>query len=228
MSLTGFFLIVFLVVHGTINLIAVFSESGYNAACHFMGTNPIVQLMVPVLALGFIVHIVYATILTLQNRKARGNDRYAKSANVGVQWASKNMFVLGVVVLGLLGWHLSHFWAKMQLVEWTGGASPEGFALVKQTFSSPIITVLYLVWLCAIWFHLTHGFWSAFQTVGLNNGIWYKRLKALGIIFATVICLMFAFVAVAFYLHNIGAWDSVGHIWTLGSHAAGDAAAACC
>ncbi len=216
MSITGFFLIVFLVFHGSMNLVAVFSESGYNAICHFLGTNPLVQIMVPVLALGFIVHIVYASILTLQNRRARGNDRYAKSADVGVQWASKNMFVLGIIVIGLLGWHLSHFWAKMQLYEWTGRASEEGFALIQQTFSSPIVVVLYLVWLVAIWFHLTHGFWSAFQTLGWNNQIWYKRLKMLGVVVATIICLMFAFVAIAFYLNSIGAWDSVGHMWALG------------
>ncbi|MDO4695683.1 succinate dehydrogenase [Porphyromonas sp.] len=218
MSLSGFFLVFFLLFHSSVNLVAVFSESGYNSIGHFLGTNPVVALMVPILALGFVIHIIYATVLTVQNRRARGNDRYAKSANVGVQWASKNMFVLGVVVLGALGWHLSHFWAKMQLYEWTGRPSEEGFALIQVTFSDPIIVVCYIVWFVAIWFHLTHGFWSMFQSIGFSNDIWYKRLKNLGIVVATIICLMFTFVAVAFYLNSIGAWDSVGHLWTIGAH----------
>ncbi|WP_278833220.1 succinate dehydrogenase cytochrome b subunit [Porphyromonas cangingivalis] len=218
MSLSGFFLVFFLLFHGTMNLVAVFSESGYNAIADFLGTNAVVQFMIPVLALGFILHIVYATVLTVQNRRARGNDRYAKSANMGVQWASKNMFILGVVVLGALGWHLSHFWAKMQLVEWMGDKPEAGFTLIQVAFSSPLIVVGYLVWFVAIWFHLTHGFWSMFQSIGFSNDIWYKRLKALGMVVSTIICLMFTFVAVAFYLQSIGVWDSVGHIWTLGAH----------
>lgn len=218
MSLTGFFLIVFLLFHSSMNLVAVFSDSGYNMVCEFLGTNPIVQLMVPILALGFIIHIVYAMILTLQNRKARGNDRYDVRSKTKIDWAAKNMFILGVIVLGLLAWHLTHFWAKMQLMEWTGRPSALGFDLVAQVFSSPIVVILYLVWLAALWFHLSHGFWSAFQTLGINNHIWFNRLRILGIIFATLVCLMFAFVAIAFYLKSVGVWTSVGDIWTLGQH----------
>lgn len=80
MSISGLFLIVFLTVHMVMNLVAVFSLDGYDAVCHFMGTNPVIQLMVPVLAAGFIVHIIYAGMLTLQNQKARGNDKYASAS----------------------------------------------------------------------------------------------------------------------------------------------------
>lgn len=218
MSLSGFFLIIFLLVHASINLIAVFSESGYNMVADFMGTNPIVQLMVPVLAAGFILHIVYALILTIRNRRARGTDRYASASKTGIDWASKNMLVLGFIVLGILGFHLYHFWAKMQLMEWTGQHPEEGYLLVKTLFSNPLWVGLYLLWLVALWLHLSHGFWSAFQTLGINNHIWFSRLKILGIIYATVVCLMFAFVAISFYMHSLGLWDSVGHIWTLGQH----------
>ena len=216
MSVTGLFLIFFLLFHASMNLVAVFSASGYNAVCDFLGTNPIVQFMVPVLALGFIIHIIYAAWLTLQNRRARGTDRYAVTGRSDVSWASKNMFILGVIVLGLLGWHLTHFWAKMQLMEWTGRPSEEGFALVETTFSQWWVVVLYLVWILVIWLHLSHGFWSAFQSLGINNALWYKRWKCIGIIFATIVCLMFAFVAIAFLLHNMGMWDSVGNMWHLG------------
>ncbi len=204
MSLSGLFLITFLTLHGVVNFIAIFSGELYNEACHFMGTNPIVQVMVPVLALGFVVHIIYAAILTLQNRKARGNDRYGVASKTDISFASKNMFVLGVIVIGVLVWHLTHFWAKMQLLEWQGQPSELGYDLVRTVFSQWYVVVGYIIWFVAIWYHLTHGFWSAFQSLGWNNKIWYKRLKAVGVAYATIIVLMFVAVAVYFYLQNCG------------------------
>lgn len=205
MSISGLFLIVFLTVHMVMNLVAVFSLEGYDAVCEFMGTNPIIQLMVPVLAAGFIVHIIYAGMLTLQNQKARGNDKYATSSKTQVNWASKNMFVLGIIVLGVLCFHLTHFWAKMQLLEWQGEESMLGSELVVTVFKNPVVVAIYLVWIWALWFHLTHGFWSALQTLGTNNKKWYGRLKCIGIIYATILALGFSIVAVYFFFGPFGA-----------------------
>ena len=205
MSISGLFLIVFLTVHMVMNLVAVFSLEGYDAVCEFMGTNPIIQLMVPVLAAGFIVHIIYAGMLTLQNQKARGNDKYASSSKTQVNWASKNMFVLGIIVLGVLCFHLTHFWAKMQLLEWQGEESMLGSELVVTVFKNPVVVAIYLVWIWALWFHLTHGFWSALQTLGTNNKKWYGRLKCIGIIYATILALGFSIVAVYFFFGPFGA-----------------------
>ncbi|MCE5224444.1 MAG: succinate dehydrogenase cytochrome b subunit [Porphyromonadaceae bacterium] len=205
MSISGLFLIVFLTVHMVMNLVAVFSLEGYDAVCEFMGTNPIIQLMVPVLAAGFIVHIIYAGMLTLQNQKARGNDKYATSSKTQVNWASKNMFVLGIIVLGVLCFHLTHFWAKMQLLEWQGEESMLGSDLVVTVFKNPVVVAIYLVWIWALWFHLTHGFWSALQTLGTNNKKWYGRLKCIGIIYATILALGFSIVAVYFFFGPFGA-----------------------
>lgn len=220
MSVSGLFLIIFLLFHATMNAVAVFSKSGYDLITGFLGTNAIVQFMVPVLAFFVIVHVVYATILTLQNRKARGNDKYDKTGKSDVQWAAKNMFVLGFIVFIGIAIHLTHFWDDMQLKEWMGQEPENGFKLIQQQFSNVWIVIMYLVWFLAIWYHLTHGFWSSFQTLGWSNTIWYKRLHVIGIIVASIICLMFAFTAIAFYLQSIGVWPNVGHIWTLGQHAA--------
>lgn len=199
MSISGFFLILFLTFHATMNFVAVLSLEWYDAIAHFLGTNPVVQVAVPVLALGFIIHIIYAIMLTLQNRKARGTNRYAITGKSEVTWASKNMFVIGIIILGILFWHLTQFWAKMQLLEWTGKPSAEASELILAVFSNPIVVIGYLIWLVAVWFHLTHGFWSAFQTIGWNNEIWYQRLKIIGIIVATIISLMFAIVPIYYY-----------------------------
>ena len=159
---------------------------------------PIVTIMVPVLALGFLVHIVYAMILTAGNIKARGGYcRYASgSKGKAESWASKNMLVLGIIVLGLLAFHLHHFWAEMQLKEFMGEHATDPYLLLNETFRNWWMVLIYIVWFCALGFHLTHGFWSAFQTIGMSNQIWEKRLYVIGYIFVAVVVLGFIAVGV--------------------------------
>ncbi|MBR5563237.1 MAG: succinate dehydrogenase cytochrome b subunit [Bacteroidales bacterium] len=214
MSVSGLFLIVFLLLHMTINLFSVIdtfkgtygaADGLFQAGCDFMAL-PIVTIMVPVLALGFIVHIVYAGILTAGNINARGGlNRYAGgSKGKAESWASKNMLVLGIVVLGLIAFHLNHFWAEMQLKEFMGEHAENPYKLLEATFQNWWVVVLYIVWFVALGLHLCHGFWSAFQTIGLSNQIWEKRLYAIGYVFVAIIVLGFSVVAVNAFLHAHG------------------------
>ena len=214
MSVSGLFLIVFLLLHMTINLFSVIdtfkgtygaAEGLFQAGCDFMAL-PIVTIMVPVLAAGFLVHIVYAFILTAGNIKARGGyQRYAGgSKGKAESWASKNMLVLGIIVLGLVAFHLNHFWADMQLKEFQGHHAENPYLLLNETFKHGWMVVLYVLWFAALGFHLTHGFWSAFQTIGLSNSIWEKRLYFIGKVFVGIIVLGFSVVAVNAFLHANG------------------------
>ena len=215
MSITGLFLILFLTFHMCMNLVALFSAESYNMICEFLGANWYALAGTLVLAGGVIFHIIYAFILYFQNKKARGNDAYAVTAKPKeVEWASQNMLVLGIVVVAFLLLHLYNFWAKMQLVEILHklGIHVDSFALanaadgayhIAATFSDPILVVLYLVGLGALWFHLTHGFWSAFQTIGITNKIWFNRWKWIGNIFATVVIFGFAIVVIIFFIKSI-------------------------
>jgi succinate dehydrogenase / fumarate reductase cytochrome b subunit len=203
MSISGLFLILFLTLHAALNLVAVFSLEAYDAACEFMGTNPVVQVMVPVLAAGFAVHIAMAFVLTWQNRKARGTEKYASGSKAKVSWASQNMLVLGLVVLGFLVVHLSQFWAKMQLREWTGQEAVKGSELVVEIFSNPLNAIMYIVWILALAFHLIHGFWSAFQSMGLNNSKWTKRIKITSHLYVTLITASFLTTVIYFYIRSL-------------------------
>jgi succinate dehydrogenase / fumarate reductase cytochrome b subunit len=200
MSLSGLFLMLFLVIHAGTNFLTLFGKDTYNAACNFMDTNPIIQVMVPVLALGFVIHIIYAIYLTYSNLKARGHQTYAvKNKAKASSWAARNMFILGLIVLGFLALHLIHFWAKMQLQHFIGGhASNDPFGLVADLFRQPVYSSIYLVWIWALWFHLGHGFWSAFQTVGVNNTKWLSRWKIIATGYATIIALAFTAVPLFF------------------------------
>ena len=205
MSISGLFLIVFLLLHLTINAFSILDtiNGTYGAAdglfakgCEFMAL-PIVTVMVPVLALGFLVHIAYAAILTAGNIKARGGYfRYASgSKGKAESWASKNMFLLGIVVLGLVAFHLNHFWADMQLKEFMGEHAEDPYVLLSITFEKWWMVAIYIVWFVALGLHLCHGFWSAFQTIGLSNEKWEKRLTYIGYAFVAIVVLGFCAVA---------------------------------
>lgn len=209
MSVTGLALILFLTFHMSMNLVALFSGEAYNKVCEFLGANWYALVATVGLAGLFIIHIVYSFILTIQNRRARGNDRYGVTARPkGVEWASQNMLVLGIIVILGLGLHLFNFWAKMQFVELTHGTvgvegvtgPTDGYGLIKYTFSNPVFVVLYLVWLAALWFHMNHGFWSSLQTIGWNNTVWFKRLQAISFIYTTLVVAGFSVVVVWFYV----------------------------
>ena len=205
MSVTGLALILFLTFHASMNVVALFSGDGYNMICEFLGANWYAVVATIALAALAVLHFVYAFILTIQNHKARGNERYAVSAKPqGVEWASQNMFVLGlIVILGLL-LHFFNFWYNMMFAELIGNPmmggldAADGFGYIQQTFSNPVFSVLYVIWLVALWFHLTHGFWSAFQTLGWDNKIWFCRWRVIGIAYATLLILAFLVVVLKF------------------------------
>ena len=211
MSVSGLFLVLFLLFHMSMNLAAVFSTEAYNAICEFLGANWYALAGTLILAAGVVVHLVYATVLTLHNRSSRGSQRYAMTAEPeGVTWASRNMYVLGIIiVLGLL-LHLYNFWYNMQFAEIIGnhelGPFPpaDGAAYIAALFSSPVYCIIYLVWFAAIWFHLTHGFWSAFHTIGWDNQTWLPRLKRIANVVATIVFLCFALVVIVLYLRSLG------------------------
>lgn len=202
MSLSGLFLIAFLTMHLAINLCMLWGPDVYNVACEFMGTNPFVKAMVPVLAGGFFIHIIYAFIINVKNSRARGSVSYASrskslSSNAADGWASRNMLVLGIIVLGALGLHLAHFWSKMQLQAFSGGVEiADPYALVVTVFQTPLYAACYLVWFVALWFHLNHGFWSAFQSVGVSNEKWLPWLRRASIAVSTVLCGGFALIVI--------------------------------
>ena len=189
MSVTGLFLILFLTFHALMNAVAVFSLDAYEAVCEFLGANWYALLGTAVLAAGFVIHIIYAFWLTLQNRSARGNDRYAVTARPkSVEWASQNMLVLGIIV-----------------------ETPDsGYIALKTTFEQAWVLPVYLIGFLAIWFHITHGFWSAFQSIGVNNDKWLCRWKCIGWWWATIVMLIFAVCAIALTCKFAWGWECVG------------------
>ncbi|MDU1905621.1 MAG: succinate dehydrogenase cytochrome b subunit [Dysgonomonas sp.] len=207
MALSGFALILFLLFHMSMNLVSIISMDAYEALCGFLGTNWYAIAGTGGLAVLFIVHIVYASMLTIQNQKARGGDKYASSSGTIVEWSSKNMYVLGAFIGAFLLVHLYDFWFKMQFSELfhlSGAVAPEQTGeLMHELFAQPIRIIIYLVGVIALWFHLTHGFWSMFQSSGINGRTWLPRLKNVGYVVAAIICIGFAIVPIFFFAKSI-------------------------
>ena len=211
MSVTGIALILFLTFHCCMNIVALFSAKGYNMICEFLGANWYAVVATLGLAALAVTHIVFAFILTAQNRKARGENRYATPTTVNTiglmdvaeRWASGNMLVLGIAILLGLLMHLKDFWYNMMFaelfhLEGLAHSPADGFGWIVETFSSPLFAALYLAWFCAIWFHIAHGFWSAMHTLGASGKIWQKRMQCIGLVYVTLLMLGFAVVVLAF------------------------------
>lgn len=210
MAITGGAMVFFLLFHASMNLVAIIKPSGYNKICEFLGANWYALVATVGLAALMVFHLIYAFVLSLQNYRARGSQRYkVVEKQEGVSWASKNMLVIGVIVLVGLGLHLFNFWANMQLPEVLHKLGYEdadityaadGVYHIENTFSCSVYSIIYLVWLVFLWFHLDHGIASVMQSIGWSNHVWQKRIECLGRFFAILIALMFASVVLYYWI----------------------------
>ena len=203
MSLSGLFLITFLLVHLLLNSLILFDNSGelFNEAAHFMATNPIIKVVEPVLAIGFILHIIYALILTTHSLYTRPVGYNKQTQGHTSSWSSRNMFVLGTVILVFLVIHITNFYWKIkftghELLEHGGVEGIENAYLLVTTFFIDWwwIDIVYVIGSIALGFHLYHALWAAFQTLGLSNQLWRKRLSRVSLLVAIVIGGGFAFI----------------------------------
>ncbi len=217
MGLTGLFLITFLIVHCGINAMIFFNDGGqtFNHWGHFMGSNLIIRTMELGLFLFLIIHIVQGLILWKQNNQARPVKYAVQNSSSNSKWYSRSMGLLGTLILLFLILHLYHFWlpsrfggmANITLLEPTtlsDYANEEAHNLYKQMqiiFSNNLlVVVVYVLGVFSLCWHLLHGFQSAWQTFGVNHKKYTPILKAIGVGYSVIICLLFASMPVAFYL----------------------------
>ena len=194
MSITGLFLILFLCVHLTVNLLLLVSPEAFNAGCEFMAL-PVIKVIEPILALGFIIHIIWASVLTLQNQKARPTKYALRNQSQNCTWASRNMYILGALVLAFLALHICTIWYNFKF-----GDITDHYELVSSRLEQPVYGIIYISAAILLGLHLSHGFWSAFQTIGFSNQIWKKRLEYVAYFFAFVFAIGFSVIALRFLI----------------------------
>ena len=174
-----------------------------------MATNPLIRIMEPILASGFIIHIIWSGWITLENMKARPTG-YASGDQLLKWWEpAKNMFILGGMILIFLVLHIFNFWVKMKItghelldpITVSGVEMQNAYALVSNLFKNyELYDLIYILSGVFVGLHITHGFWSAFQTIGLNNSNWMKRLKCLANFIGFVFAIGFSAIPLYFLI----------------------------
>jgi succinate dehydrogenase / fumarate reductase cytochrome b subunit len=217
MGFTGIFLITFLIVHAGINAcifadLPIFNQNDdgemFNKAAHFMASTVLIRIMEVGLFAGIILHIVQGYLLELQNRKSRSVSYNQNLGNKGSKWYSRSMGLLGTLILLFLILHLVHFWVPARFthegleqdVVYKGESMHNMFALMKVTFKDLWVVVFYLLGCFSLFWHLMHGFLSAFRTLGVGNKKYIALLQTIGIGYSVLISLLFAVMPVAVHL----------------------------
>jgi len=214
MSLTGLFLISFLVVHCAVNAAIFFNDGGmtFNKVAHFMGTNIIIRTMEIVLFLGLILHIVDGLMLYFQNRKARPVKYAYEKANASSKWYSRSMALLGTLILLFLVMHLYHFWLRTRItgltidhahVFYEGKKYEDLFGEMKFVFQHWWVVVIYVLGCFSLFWHLLHGFRSAFQSLGFNYTKYGTTIAFAGDVFSVVVPTVFAAMPIAMFFEWI-------------------------
>ncbi len=206
MSISGLFLILFLMLHLTLNLLAILDDSGrlFIQASKFMEENIFIFIMQFVLAAGFIIHIFYGTWLTYQNRKARPVPYEVKN-KTDVSWSSQNMWITGALIFGFLILHLYNYFYKLKFTDLIESGRMNEYELVKSIFQVENwpYSVLYIAWFIILGLHLNHSLQSGFQTLGLNNQKWINRLKWISSIYAMMISVGFSTITLYFFIESL-------------------------
>ena len=203
MALTGIFLILFLIIHVSLNACIWANDGGimFNEGAHFMGSTIVPRVLEIGLMAGFLVHIIQGIVLELQNRSKRKKGYAVAMGNKGSKWYSRSMGLLGTLILIFLVIHLSHFWIPNRSNQgWLLGEEINLYEKMKLVFQNEWIVLIYILGCISLAWHLLHGFQSAFRTIGVSNKKYIALLNGVGIAFSIIVPLAFALMPVSFYL----------------------------
>ncbi|MBK7882408.1 MAG: succinate dehydrogenase cytochrome b subunit [Chitinophagaceae bacterium] len=205
MSLTGIFLITFLIIHAGINSCIFLNDNGatFNTAAHFMSHNWIIRFMEIGLFAGLLLHIIQGLVLWKQNRSAR-TVKYAMSdASKNSTWYSRSMGLLGTLLLFFLIIHISKFFVSTKIALYSGDRPHNLYEEMKDEFSKWWVVAIYIAGIISLFWHLLHGFQSAFQTLGINHKKYTPIIKTIGIGYTVIISILFILMPLAFYFRWI-------------------------
>jgi succinate dehydrogenase / fumarate reductase cytochrome b subunit len=197
MSLVGLFLIIFLLVHLGINLLLLIDDpEPFTKAAHFMATFPLVKIFEIVLMAGFVVHIIWALVLQIQNWLARP-IRYKRINFSQTSLFSKFMIWTGGIVLVFLIIHFINFWfIRLGLIE---GDHENFYGTARELFKILGYNIVYWLAFLILAIHLHHAFQSAFQTLGLNHKKYTPAIKLIGLLYSILVPLGFALIPIVIY-----------------------------
>ncbi|RFM27506.1 succinate dehydrogenase [Deminuibacter soli] len=208
MSATGLFLCVFLVIHllGNLQLLlpAADAKEQFNWYSRLLSGNIIIKVIAWVLYCSIIGHAVYALLLTLQSRRANGTRYVYDKRGASSKWYSRNMGLLGTIILIFLVIHFKDFWYRYKFTDLPLDArgQPDLYTVVVFAFAQWWYVLLYVVCMFAMGFHLLHGFFSAARTLGLYHPKFTRWVKVSGWLYTVVITGGFIIIPIYVYFTN--------------------------
>ena len=204
MALSALFLVLFLLMHVSVNMLSVFSADAYNEASHFMGTNLLIQfLMQPILIVAVVFHFAMGFVLEVKNRASRP-IKYIKKDTGNATWMSQNMIYSGLVILAFLALHFVDFWIPeidYKYVQQLPEVTDRYYDELVHKFQDPIRVGAYVLAFILLALHLLHGFQSSLQSIGLNNKF-TPSIKKVTEAYAIIVPLGFVFIAIYHYINH--------------------------
>lgn len=207
---SGLFLIIFLIGHVSGNLLLFYQDEGqaFNMYAHFMTSNQLVQIIRYITYISIILHIVYSIGLTIYNRKARPVGYAEAHPSANSSWTSRNMAILGTLILLFLILHLSDFWyytmfGGLDKVQYGTEEVANLYARVIMKFSDLWYVLVYVILMVFLGLHLSHGFYSACQTLGWRHPKYTPAIKTISVLFAILVPALFASMPVYIYLQTL-------------------------
>ena len=207
MALSAMFLLIFLIMHLSVNLLSLGGENGpFNAASYFMGYNPLIQfVMQPILVIGVIFHFVMGFVLEIKNNNARPIKYGMNNRSANSTWMSRNMIISGAVILAFLGLHMYDFWLHEMTYKYVPGDGDATnitrfYGELHSKFAELWRVIIYVVSFVLLGLHLAHGFQSSFQSVGARHPKYTPVIKAIGTWYSILIPAGFILVAVFHYV----------------------------
>tara|TARA_R110002072_G_scaffold226960_1_gene383837 strand:- start:18695 stop:19357 length:663 start_codon:yes stop_codon:yes gene_type:complete len=206
MALSALFLVFFLLMHVSTNLLSVFSEDAFNVASHFLGTNPLIQfVMQPILIFGVVFHFALGFALELRNKKAQGVKYVQNNGAANSTWMSRNMIYSGLVILLFIAVHFVDFWfpeLNYKYVQSLPEDPTRYYHELVAHFQNPVRVGIYVLAFIFLALHLLHGFQSAFQSIGANNRKYTPGIKKFAAGYAIIVPAVFIFITLFHHFNH--------------------------
>lgn len=211
MALTGLFLVLFLIGHVLGNLLLFVDDGGqaFNEYARFMTSTPTIQVLSLITYASILIHVIYSIIITRKNQQARPVSYAVNNPSANSLWSSRNMGILGTIVLIFLVIHMRSFWYEMRfghipMVNYQGaGEFKNLYSIVAEAFTQWWYVLLYVAAMFGLAFHLSHGFKSAFQTLGLTHKKYTPLIEKAGLWFSIVVPTLFALIPIVMFFKSL-------------------------
>lgn len=209
MAATGIFLCIFLIVHLSANCILLLPEDVarglYNSYSTTLRESPLIKIVAYLLYLSIVLHVVYALLITIRNRKAKPEKYVMNHSNENSSWTSQNMGLIGLFVLLFIVVHLANFWARIKLgIGETPGYDADGnvdvYEVTYSLFQNIYYVIFYTLLMIPLGLHLYHGLKSGFKTLGFYHKKGLKTLAKVSLIYAAIMAIGFGIIPFIVYL----------------------------